>query len=69
MKVGVKIYNDRMTSLRYQRVINLETQVIVTSQKNKWANIDLRTYFVPEMGSGTQGDKASPVDIYNYTFL
>jgi hypothetical protein len=33
-----------MEWLRYQRVISLETQVGVTSQINKWANTDPRTY-------------------------
>jgi hypothetical protein len=29
-----------MKWLRYQRVISLETQVGITSQRNKWANTD-----------------------------
>jgi hypothetical protein len=32
-----------MKWLRYQRVISLETQVGITSQINKWANMDPRT--------------------------
>jgi hypothetical protein len=31
---------DIMKWLRYQRVINLEKQVGITSQRNKWANTD-----------------------------
>jgi hypothetical protein len=34
-----------MKWLRYQRVISLETQVGITSQRNKWANTDPRTYW------------------------
>jgi hypothetical protein len=30
--------------LRYQQVISLETQVGITSQRNKWANTDPQTY-------------------------
>jgi hypothetical protein len=33
-----------MKWLRYQRVISLETQVGITSQRNKWANTDPRIY-------------------------
>jgi hypothetical protein len=33
-----------MKRLRYQRVISLEIQIVVTSQINKWVNTDPRTY-------------------------
>jgi predicted phosphodiesterase len=33
-----------MKWLRYQRVVSLETQVGITSQRNKWANTDPRIY-------------------------
>jgi hypothetical protein len=33
-----------MKGLRYQRVINDEKQVGVTSQRNKWANMDPPRY-------------------------
>jgi hypothetical protein len=34
-----------MKWLRYQRVISLEKQVRITSQRNKWANMDPRIYW------------------------
>jgi hypothetical protein len=33
-----------MKWLRYQRVTSLETEVGITSQRNKWANTDPRIY-------------------------
>jgi hypothetical protein len=35
---------EMMKWSRYQRVISLETQVGITSQRNKWANTDPQTY-------------------------
>jgi hypothetical protein len=37
-------YAEDMKWLIYQRVISLETQVGITSQRNKWANTDPRIY-------------------------
>jgi hypothetical protein len=39
----VCIFVIELKWLRYQRVISLETQVGVTSQINKWANMDPQT--------------------------
>jgi hypothetical protein len=42
LKKGTKTI--KMTWLRYQRVISLETQVGITSRRNKWVNTDPRIY-------------------------
>jgi hypothetical protein len=42
--ITILILHDTLISIKYQTMINLETQVGITSLRNKWANTDPWTW-------------------------